>query len=586
MFLGRLALATVVDEAKRKTGEECEVFTAKLRVFQKASANNPSTANLKEITAQNFEVINAIGTPLLVGEQVMVGQGVDERWFTLPKPHPRFQFVTTGKIYRREVTVKVLRTVNAPPKLDGSDAGRSLQYGDTLTIYDPFNLWSDIEPEATGWAYLAYSQEDDTTTGTINEYHVARYEIEECSLPVNEIEGTLKECLMGGMTTGTAEVDIDAGNIRSTYPSVDEPPDAEFTTGSGGTTEVTFQNPWKLDGIEDSKCVLRRITDLQTSDPENYTAPKDRSSTTAEWQIVSVEKKIARHIKVNGSGSNWTATAWYDGHKVENGTGDCEPVITCDLCDPCFDTTEGYAFLDTTATSVQYKVYSTESAFYGPAQDVSLVTDTMSFSGCTLNYNVANAKVFCPTISLTATATLPTYTATLSSGSSISIENCGSCTWTWKYTTDCVPPATCQWTRLDDGTWDNFDLCGAGCQCQEEDIPEDNNGQPWVAGDTTTTNCRSQASADWVKTQDCSAGCTCTEPDPSTPGTVIGQTKSADCTGNRSDTNTPTALCVTSSLVNVTVLDCAGSGAGTPASAGTSESCLPITDECPPEQTP
>ena len=282
MFLARLALATVVDEAKRKTGEECEVFTATLQVFEKASANNPSTANLKTITAQTFEVINAIGTPLLPGEQIIVGQGVDERWFTLPKPHPRFQFGTTGKIYRREVTVKGLRTGNAPPKLDGSDAGRALQYGDTLTIYDPFNLWSDIEPEATGWAYLAYSQEDDSTTSEINESHVARYEIEECSLPVNEIEGTLKECLMGGMTTGTAEVDLDNEGIRSTYPSVDEPPDSEFQTVTGGATEVTFQNPWKLDGIEGSKCVLRSKTNLQTSDPENYTAPKDSSSTSSE----------------------------------------------------------------------------------------------------------------------------------------------------------------------------------------------------------------------------------------------------------------------------------------------------------------
>ena len=590
MFLGRLALATVVDEAKRKTGEACEVYTATLQVFQKASVNNPSTALLKGITTQTFEIINAIGTPLLPGEQVIVGQGVDERWFTLPKPHPRFQFVTTGKIYRREVTVKVLRTVNAPPKLDGSDAGRSLQYGDTLTIYDPFNLWSDIEPEATGWAYLAYSQEDDTTTGTINEYHVARYEIEECSLPVNEIEGTLKECLMGAMETGDAEVDIDAGKIRSTYPSVDEPPDAEFTTVSGGTTEVEFKNPWQLDGVEGSKCVLRRITNLQTSDPENYLAPKDRSSTTAEWQIVSVEKKIARHIKVNGSGSNWTVSEWYDGHPIENGTGACEPEITCDLCDPCMDDSDGYAFLDTTAASVKYKVYSTKSAFYGPAQDVSLVTDTMSFSGCTLNYNVANAKVFCPTISLTATATLPTYSATLSSGSSISIEDCGSCTWTWKYVGACATGGHCHWIRQN-GVW-IIDIeaggneCTGDCDCQDVDIPADNDGVPWQNGDRYQTDCLSNTAPDWVKTADCTAGCTCTEPTPSVDGTFIGETKTADCTGNRSDTNTPTALCVTSSLVNVTVLDCAGSGTGTPASAGTSESCLPITDECPPEQTP
>ena len=589
MFLARLALATVVDEASRQIGEVCPVFTARLRLFQKATANNPSTISLKEITTQTFEVINAIGTPLLTGEQVIVGQGTDERWFTLPKPHPRFQFVTTGKIYNRQVTVKVLRTINAPPNLTGGSFGQPLQYGDTLTIYDPFNMWSDIEPEATGWAYLAYSQPDYESTEDIDEEHEVRYEIEECSLPVNEIEGTLVSCLMGGMATGTAEVDIDAGKIRSAYPNVDEPPDAEFQTATGGTKEVTFQNTWKLDGVEDSKCVLRRITNLQTSDPENYLAPKARSSTLSEWQIVSVERKIARHIKVTGSGSSWQAVEHYDGFPV-NGSGDCEPEITCDLCDPCMGNSDGYAFLDTTADSVKYKVYSTKSAFYGPADSLAIVTDAMNFAGCTLNYQVTSAKVFCAGTPTAAITNLPTYTATLSSGSTISIEDCGSCTWTWQYVGSCAGGGQCHWV-MENGTWiidiaSGGNECGEGCDCQDLDIPADNNGEPWVDGDTYETDCLSNLTPDWVKTSDCTAGCTCTEPDPSVPGTTIGETKSADCTGNRSDTNTPTALCVTSALVNVTVLDCAGTGTGTPASAGSSPSCIPITDECPPEETP
>ena len=584
MFLGRLALATAVDEAEARDGEACSVFTATLKLFQKAAASNPSTVALKTITNQTFEVINALGTPVTQGEQVIVGQGVDERWFVLPKAHPRFQFVTTGKIANRAVEVKVLRVQNSPPVLGGAQTGQSLQYGDTLTIYDPFNMWSDIEPDATGWAYLAYAQADDATTASINEYHVARYEIEECSLPLNEIEGTLTTCLMGGMTEGVAEVDINGEKIRSAYPNVDEPPDAELATGTGSLKEITFQNTWKLDGIEGSKCVLRRITNLQTSDPENYTAPKIRSSTAVEWQIVSVEKKIARHIAVTGVGSNWTATAWYDGFEVENGTGDCEPEITCDLCDPCMGSSDGYAFLDTTASSVQYKVYSTKSAFYGPAQDVSMVTDTMNFSGCTLNYYVTPAKVFCKQSPTQSVTSLPTYTATLSSGSSISIEDCGSCEWTYQFT-DC-PSGECDWT-YDGYSWTADDTCGTSCQCEESDIPDQNPATeaPWQNEDTHTTNCRESAGADWVKTADCSAGCTCTMPStPSSP--EIGEVITANCTGTRSDTDTATALCVTSSLVTVTVLDCAGSGTGSPASAGTSVTCLPITDECPPEETP
>ena len=293
---------------------------------------------------------------------------------------------------------------------------------------------------------------------------------------------------------------------------------------------------------------------------------------------------------MQGQGSSWYALEHYDGFPVD-GTGDCEPEITCDLCDPCMPFTEGYAFLDTIAASVKYKVYATESAFYGPAQTVSLVTDSMEFAGCTLNYQVRQARAFCVGFPTPAITNLPTYTATLSSGSSISIEDCGSCTWTWKYVGECATGGQCHWIRTNNGAWilneaAGGNECTGDCDCQDVDIPADNNGNPWQEGETYETDCLSNATPDWVKTADCTAGCTCTEPTPSVLGTFIGETKTADCTGNRSDTDTPTALCVTSSLVNVTVLDCVGSGTGTPTSVPASVSCLPITEECPPEETP
>ena len=50
MFLGRLALAKVVDANLGRDDETCNVFTAKLQLFEKASTANPSTLDLKEIT--------------------------------------------------------------------------------------------------------------------------------------------------------------------------------------------------------------------------------------------------------------------------------------------------------------------------------------------------------------------------------------------------------------------------------------------------------------------------------------------------------------------------------------------------------
>lgn len=581
MFLARLALATVVDEASARDGESCPVFTAKLKIFEKSAASNPSTVDLKEITEQTFEIINALGTPVMEGEQIIVGQGVDERWFTLPRAHPKFQFVTQGKIADREVEVKVLRTMNSPPNLEGSEIGQPLQYGDTLTIYDPFNLWSDIEEEATGWAYLAYAQDDVPTTSGSSEQHVARYEIEECSLPINEIEGELTSCLMGGMEEGTAMVDLDAGAARSSYPNVDEPPDDETTT-SGSGTELDFKNPWKLDGIEGSKCVLRRITNLKPSDPENYTAPKARSSTEVEWQVVSIEKKIARHIRVSKSGGSWTETEAYDGFSIGTASGDCTQNIRCDLCECDNPDDEGYAFLNTTSNSVEYIVYSTKSAFYGPADTFDVLINGMNFSGCDLAYTKVSAKLLCVDYPYPQNTTIPTSSYPVVTDSTIGIEDCGSCVWTWKYNTDCASAATCNWIFSAVQGWEEApeNNCDEGCSCSVQDIPLNNNGAPWEEGNTYQTICRDE-SPEWVKTQDCSAGCTCSEPLSSLDGTTIGETKSADCTGTRSDTGTSSALCITNQLANITVLDCPE-----PSPAGTTQSCIPITDECPPEETP
>jgi hypothetical protein len=588
MFLGRLALAKVVDANLGRDDETCNVFTAKLQLFEKASTANPSTLDLKEITNQTFEIVNTNHSPLSVGEQIIVAQGPDERWFTLQKPHPKFQFVTTGKIVDRAVQVKVLRTMNAPPDL--SNQGEVLEYKDTLTVYDPFNLWSDIEAGATGWAHLAYQQVDDTSTTDIDEQHVIRYEIEECSLPVNEVSATLRDCLMGGMSTGVALVDIDNQAIRSAYPNVDHPPEIPEPSEGASTTEVelTFENLHKLDGIAGSRCILRRITNLQTSDPENYTAPTPRSSTTAHWEIVKVSHKIARHVRVAyASGFGWATQEYYDGYDpdflTQGGSG-CEITVNCPLCE-CPGLREeigdnGYAFLDTTASTIQYYVYSTKSSFYPNPKAhkiLAVTTDSsepllnMSPGECEIDYKYVNAKLLCYDDPLPETMTIPTQDTEVADCGTLSLIECGSCVWTYQRdSAGCT--GSCDYT-FQGGAWvQTGSDCSEGCDCGNPPAIPD----PLPAENTTTSVDCTQLQ--WVKTQSCGdASCTeCAEPGasefPQNP--TEGQTYSVDCSG-AGTTNGSDALCLTVTRKTIKHIDC-----GSPVTASPcQQSCVGV-EEC------
>lgn len=540
MFLGRIALAQVVDanlgqSLNDQNESECNVFTAKLKLFQKAPTAAPSTLILQEITSQTIEIINTNYMPLMVGEQVIVVQGPDERWFTLQKPLPKIQFVTLGKISDRAVQVKVLRAMNGPPSLD--NPGRVLEYGDTLTIYDPFNLWSDIESDATGWAYLAHQQLDDTTTSEIDEAHVARYEIEECSLPINEISGKLRDCLPGGLSQGVAIVDINNQAIRSAYPNVDHPPTSEIPEPEEGATtgevEVLFTNPHHLDGIADSPCILRRITNLQPSDPENYQAPTPRSSTTAYWELVKVSKKVARHIKVNfASGVGWEATDWYDGFDPTAAEGqNCEVNITCNSMCECETRRsevgdEGYAFLDTTSQTLDYYIYTTKSAFWGKPSDVRVIGEIAESSStcpedpileweatqCGIKHPTLIAKVFCePECEAEPVMPIPTTETTVATceGANAEVRSCvGSCVWTWS---------------------DPIDDWELSTPCSDPD------------------------------------GLNCSCPKPARPeNPTQGQTEQSDCSGDQE-------LCITLGTTTVKQICNTGSGGG-----GSCEICIPL----------
>jgi len=365
MFYARIAVATCMEAADPRDGQTCPVFNAKLRLFENASApvppaEHPDDLTLTTIHSQHVPVANTTEQAIAVGDELLVGQTVDERWVIINggTGAPRIQFVTTGQMANQQVAVKVLRVHGAAPDLSGG----VLQYGSTLNVTDPFNLWAEVEPNATGWAYyVAQSADDPETTEVTEPTHPARYEIEECSLPIKEMEGTISTCLLKGNTGNiNVTVTLSGDDIRSSYPNVDSPPELS----ESGVIQAS--NPYHLDAIANSRVFIRRVTNLHDSEPEDYTLGAG-SATTAHWEIYKVQKKIARWIKVIYQSGDWQfaggSTSVYDGFSPF-GDGGCVPDIVFETmqCLPQEPTT-GYAFY--IPESHDYRVVSTISALLG-----------------------------------------------------------------------------------------------------------------------------------------------------------------------------------------------------------------------------
>jgi len=391
MFYARIAIATCMEAADPRSGETCPLFNAKLRLFENASAptppaEHPDDLTLATINSQHVPVANTTEQSIAVGDEIMVGETIDERWVVINggAGAPRIQFVTTSKMTSQQVAVKVLRVHGAAPDLSGG----VLQFGSTLNVTDPFNLWAEVEPNATGWAYYVAASSDDTETTEVTEpTHPARYEIEECSLPIKEMEGTISTCLLkgntGSPTTIAVTVNFSGGDIRSSYPNVDTPPEA---SGSG---TVTAHNNYFLDAVAGSKVWIRRTTNLKPSTPEDY-ALGSGSATTHEWEIVRVEKKIARWAVVRymaSGGWEWSNGTVYDGFSAFGSS--CEPTVSgaSMTCLPKDETT-AYAFYN--PEGHEYIAVSTISAILGAPGKYSYVKGSdspgntaLSFTNCT-----------------------------------------------------------------------------------------------------------------------------------------------------------------------------------------------------------
>lgn len=605
MTYARVALVEVTGgPIQAQGGATCTVFDGKLKLFSKAGAPSPGSMTLSSINGELVPCINATDQELQTGDQVMVAQTVDGRWIVLQpgsstpgSGQARFQFVTTGKMTNRQVAVKVLRAHN-----NAFDLGdmSPLVPGDTLTIYDPFNLYSDVEAKATGWAYLADAQSDDLSTSEIDEEHVIRYEVEECTQPINRIEGYLRSALY---SNNAAEVVVDLADpnfadrelIRSSYPNIDLP-EADIDDATGPSPSFTSyqkidcQNPYYLDGVPGSKVVIERVTNKLPSDPENYLAPKARSSDSWQWEVVQVEKRFCRHIEVvSGAGGIWSKVAEFSGHWPDN-TDSADgliqgytPTIDCDHCECVDPGVPGYAFFD--SNTGNYKVVSTKSAFYGEGQDVSVVTGGY-FSGCTYNTVGATMKAFCVESGGSSSSTIQFQSTpiTVATGGSIEItEGCGSpCTWQWAPNTeDCQGNAQCRWLwdeLLFDWVRDPQDPdCPNGCDCDKPPLPEVGSTPP--NGSATFTDCTGEAGDfGWQRFLDCEhEDCNCVQ--PSIPYPEPYKIYETPCVG--AEGSGGTQLCLTTSMATFNVISCEGAGGGGATTTPSQRSCIDIEEDCP-----
>lgn len=383
-----------------------------------------------------------------------------------------------------------------------------LNVGDPVEVTDRNMLWVDVEANATGWAYWNPDPPDSPITGGVDESVTGQWDIFQCSLTVDEMEGELTTCLKKTDLTGDVAItwQADPPRLRSGFPAVDVPEEV-----LDEVNPFTPLNKWKLDGVTGSKVIVRRITTRGFSRPDILAAsgppfaPNAIADTTHTWEIVKVEKFKARHIKAAKNGSLWDLVSYYEG---EDPTVCGDLIVNCLFDCSCLDNgDEVVAFYD--PNTDEYYAHATASAMLGPPDTLPMVNSVaFSGSGCELNTVYQNVKVFTcgssPVLSSTSPTLLPVTTvigASLTAQYGLcfnyatlmvcAVEPSGQVCF--PVTVDCPDPAVTCAQNTCEYTWD------AGLE-------------------------------EWVLTKPCPAGCTCTGP-PLFPGTTPGEVKSFPCSG-------------------------------------------------------
>ena len=447
----------------------------------------------------------------------------------------RIQFLTLGKIVDRVVSAKVIWFTGS---LVHPTTGEPLELGDTIDVYDPVDMWGEIEENATGMAFFQPARGDDPSTSGVDETHDARWEIESCSLPISEIRAKITGCLKKTDADGTATFGVDPEDwIRSSYPNCDFPPEPVPDGPLSSTYEFTFLNNWKLDAGLDAYGIFRRITNVTKSDPDNVVAPKVRSATVVIWELVKVEEQRARNILVTrGAGSSWTVDDYWDGADPEEcGALDIACLFNCECLQ---EGQKAYGNYD--PENDKYWLTATASAMLGAPEEINFILgDGFDFSGCGIVGNRRTFKSFpCNSevipMAINPTLTGAVYVSNVSLGASgLKIDYgiayvCGSyaigsythetepcpctgeCTWEWSYASQ---------------TWSLLTACANGCDCGSPPPDPANAADPASNGATLNATCGSSTpcsgsctwvwnfdNQEWDLTEACSSGCVCGDP--------------------------------------------------------------------------
>lgn len=404
---------------------------------------------------------------------------------------PWIRFTTTGKIADRVVQGNVDDVPDGLVHEPGHPKeGQPIERGDSLTFHDPTNMWGEIEANATGTAYMR----------TLPEENARRWEIEDCSLPINLIRGKLTQCLkysdlQATVVFGSASQPPVSDWILSSYNNCDMPP--EVVEASLNDYAIVADNTFKLDAGTGAIVTIRRQTNVEISDPGNLDVPKGSSATTARWEIAEVFEQKARWTQWTWVGSSQAATldAFWEGADPRL----CSPAPTLNhvFDTECLD--QGDKIIACYRPEQDdYVSVSTQSALYGPGAPYEVLIEQLSFKGsaCQLEYKKIPTKLFCtPEITLPTVAVAPS--TTVRSLDSVYVSGTEVCI---AYTDYVVP-------LCDIGGYgaDCVDICPIICQCPELYSKPEICGPPpckdinciweWQGGDAPAGN--------WVQITDC-----------------------------------------------------------------------------------
>jgi len=249
-------------------------------------------------------------------------------------PTPRFRFrLKTDFDDTGVATAYVLDVFGNVTNPDGSP----VELGDILTVHDPRKCFAHavgadslatIHAEADTFlpaggsiGYAVKTEQLKASPNDPDDDQYPRWEVEQCTQTVQrmkvQIEGSLNSTAGVNETQPTGEL-AEASKrlffnapeaVLSRWPDVDYAPEWTPSTASGYNWQIQVTNPHRF-SAGDGWAIIERVVDRsRVEDASNVDTPYTANNPgTVEWQIVEVEKPIARwhQVKYGGASEGWT----------------------------------------------------------------------------------------------------------------------------------------------------------------------------------------------------------------------------------------------------------------------------------------